>query len=66
MNKELREKLGAYLLDISKLIFGGVVLASIMNISTHKLLIAILGTLSSAIFALAGFLLILYSKRKKQ
>lgn len=35
--KALYEEAGKYLLDVSKLIFGGVILAGVMNLNVEKL-----------------------------
>lgn len=56
--KTLREQLGAYLIDVSKLTFGGVVLSVILEITKSKLLILGVGFMATVIFAAWGFLLI--------
>ena len=58
-NEPLRAKIGDYLVDVSKLIFGGVVLSTILNIqSVPKGSILIVGGLATVIFAVFGFYLI--------
>ena len=58
MDKDLRKEIGKYFIDISKLLFGGIVLATILKIETiSKLWLVISGLLVSAIFAIAGFVI---------
>jgi len=55
-DKEFDKEVGKYWLDLSKLIFGGVVLASIIKIEdVSRYLILLVGTLVSAIIAYFGF-----------
>ena len=52
----MRQKIGDYLLDVSKLIFAGVVLSSILNFEgVPKLLVLVLGAFATLITALVGF-----------
>lgn len=60
--KSLREQLGEYLVDVSKLTFGGVVLSVILEISQNKPLILMIGGIATIGMALWGFLL---QNRKK-
>ena len=57
---------GKFCLDLAKLIFGGIILASIMkkDIDTGKLLV--FGALITIFLAVCGFFLILMSKDKKK
>lgn len=57
---------GKFCLDLAKLIFGGIILASIMkkDIDTGKLLVC--GALITMFLAVCGFFLILMSKDKKR
>lgn len=57
---------GKFCLDLAKLIFGGIILASIMkkDIDTGKLLV--FGALITMFLAVFGFFLILMSKDKKR
>ena len=60
---ELRKETGKYFLDISKLVFGGAVLASILKIEDiDKIWILIIGTLVTLLFATAGLIFISKSK----
>ena len=55
-NEDFNKELGKYFLDISKLIFGGIVIASVIeieNVSKYGLLMV--GILITSIFAFVGF-----------
>lgn len=54
----MKTELGKYFIDISKLVFGGVVLSQVLNISQNKILIIALGLMASIIFALIGFMIL--------
>ncbi|MDR3286419.1 MAG: hypothetical protein LBT27_03140 [Prevotellaceae bacterium] len=54
----MREQLGKYCIDLSKLVFGGAVLSSIMKEDVSLLWIILLGGSVVSILAVAGFLLI--------
>lgn len=58
------EQLGNYLIDVSKLTFGGVVLSVILEISQNKLLILGVGFTATLIFAIWGFLLLTIKNKK--
>jgi hypothetical protein len=53
---------GKYCLDMSKLIFGGVILAGIMNLGVNNSLLFTIGGLLVAFFTTIGFFF--YSKSK--
>ncbi|MEO8146448.1 MAG: DUF6722 family protein [Bacteroidia bacterium] len=54
--EETRNEIGKYLLDISKLVFGGVVLASVIQIEdVSRIGILSIGVIVTLAFALAGF-----------
>ena len=56
---DLRKEVGKYFLDISKLIFGGVVIASILKIDDiSKILVLIVGTVVTFLFAAVGFVVL--------
>lgn len=57
---------GKYSLDISKLIFGGIILASIMNTDTDTTILLWVGGVITLLFSLIGFLLILFSKKNNK
>ena len=58
MEKERKEavlaEVGKFFIDISKLVFGGIILASIMKLEVNKPLLFILGGISVVAFAFAG------------
>lgn len=61
-NRDFDKELGKYLLDVSKLIFGGTVLASILKIdNVNYVLVLFLGFIITIIFAYFGFVIL---KRK--
>ena len=53
---------GKYFLDLSKLVFGGVILAGIMDIGVERVYLLGIGSLIVALFAIMEF--IFYSKSK--
>ena len=69
MDIEKREllfaEIGKFFLDIAKLIFGGIILAGIMEIGVDKYLLFMIGGALTVIFAMAGLLLMILSKTKK-
>ena len=69
MEKERKEavlaEIGKFFIDIAKLVFGGIILASIMKIEVNKSLLFILGGIAVVAFALAGLLFIALSKSKR-
>ena len=63
--EEFNKEVGKYIIDLSKLIFGGVVLASIIKIEDiSRYLILLVGIIISAVAAYFGFQ-ILKVKAKK-
>ncbi|MBQ8486579.1 MAG: ABC transporter permease [Prevotella sp.] len=58
----MMQEYGKYCLDMSKLIFGGVVLAGIMNLGVDDSFLFIVGGIIVAILAFMGFTF--YSKSK--
>ena len=55
--EDFDKEVGKYWLDISKLIFGGVVLATILKIEDiNKLMVLGLGIIAAAGFAVFGFI----------
>lgn len=56
---DMREKIGNYLLDISKLVFAGVVLSTILKVDgISKLAVLGMGISAMLILAIVGFTLI--------
>ena len=58
----MMQESGKYFLDLSKLFFGGVILAGIMDIGVERVYLLGIGSLIVALFAIMGF--IFYSKSK--
>ncbi|WFE67830.1 hypothetical protein P8S54_06235 [Thiomicrospira sp. R3] len=59
MNQNFKNKLADYLLDISKLVFAGVVLTTILEFDmASKWTIITIGFYASGMIALFGFLLL--------
>ncbi len=55
--EDFEKEVGKYWLDISKLVFGGVVLATIIKIEDiNKLMVLGLGVIAAAGFAVLGFI----------
>ena len=55
----MREEIGKYLLDVSKLVFGGVVLGSIFQIEEmSKFVVLTIGVLVTLFLAIWGFILL--------
>lgn len=55
---ELYDKFSSYALDLSKLVFGGVILAGIMGMQVDTNLLFLIGGLSVIVLTLLGFILI--------
>ena len=49
------EKLGDFFIDIAKLVFAGVVLSTLLDLTEDKILILILGIISTVIMLIMGF-----------
>jgi hypothetical protein len=58
----MKEHLGKYYLDLSKLVFGGAIISAIMKESVSLFWIILFGGTVVAILAIAGFVLIKKSK----
>jgi hypothetical protein len=57
-SQNLRKELGKYLLDVSKLVFGGVVIAAIMSQDIHWAYVVVVGAMSVFVLATLGFMLL--------
>lgn len=55
--EKFAEKFGDYCLDISKLVFGGIVLAGVMELDVNPYLLFGIGLFIVILFAIAGFLM---------
>lgn len=62
----MKKQLATYLIDISKLVFGGVVLSQILEISENSKLILIIGIMAGMAFAVVGFLILYYASKKER
>lgn len=62
---KVKEKMGDYFLDISKLIFGGIILSSIVNEPINKWVIYCIGSFFSLWLTILGFVLISNSTKKE-
>nr|WP_129733638.1 DUF6722 family protein [Parabacteroides goldsteinii] len=62
----VKAKIGDYFLDISKLIFGGVIISSIVSESINRWVIYSLGAFFSFVLMLVGFVMIDNSENKKK
>jgi hypothetical protein len=62
--KPFEEQLGIYLIDISKLTFGGVVLSVILDISHNKPLVLAVGIIATFGVAIWGFILVNFKNEK--
>ena len=58
----MMQESGKYCLDMSKLIFGGVILAGIMNLGVNNIYLLAVGGLFVVVLAFMGF--VFYSKSK--
>ncbi len=62
--KETSAEVGRYLLDLSKLLFGGVILTGIMKTKYVTYInLYVLGTIAMCVMAITGFVLIHNSKK---
>ncbi|OUO52249.1 hypothetical protein B5F78_12545 [Bacteroides sp. An279] len=59
-------ELGKYCIDISKLVFGGVVLAGIMKLDVNRALLFGLGTVVVLLTVAAGLICILLANSNKE
>jgi len=59
IKKETKKEVGKYLIDVSKLVFGGMVLASVLQINNlSKTGVMLFGIIVTVLLAVAGFNLI--------
>jgi membrane protein DedA with SNARE-associated domain len=62
----MKKELGKYFIDISKLTFAGVVLSVILDISSNKEMVLMVGIIATVLFAIWGFLLLTIKKKRKK
>ncbi len=58
----MREQVGKYCLDLSKLVFGGAIISAIMKENISLVWVVLVGGFVAATLAVARFLLIKYKK----
>ncbi|MDR0694680.1 MAG: hypothetical protein LBF81_05220 [Prevotellaceae bacterium] len=59
------EKAGDLVIDLAKLVFGGVILASIISENINTTVLYLVGSIITGFFILSGFLFYKLQKRKK-
>lgn len=64
--RELYDKFSDYTLDLSKLVFGGVILAGIMGLSVNPNILFGLGTVSVIILTILGFTFIILKHNSRR
>jgi hypothetical protein len=58
----MKEQLGKYYIDLSKLVFGGAIVSAIMKENVSLFWVIVVGGMAVAILATAGFLIIKKNK----
>ncbi len=59
-NSKIREKIGDYFLDLSKVVFGGAVLATVTNLGVgNQLIVLIFGIFATLMFALVSVVILM-------
>jgi low temperature requirement protein LtrA len=61
---DIYEKAGDLVIDLAKLIFGGVILASIISENVNTTVLYIVGAIVTVAFIISGFLL--YTQKRKK
>ncbi len=64
--RDLYDKFSDYTLDLSKLVFGGVILAGIMGLSVNPNILFGLGAVSVIILTLVGFVFIILKHNNRR
>ncbi|MDR0618294.1 MAG: ABC transporter permease [Bacteroidales bacterium] len=62
---DIYEKAGDLVIDLAKLVFGGVILSSIISDNVDAVILYIIGSIITVGFISAGFLFYKLQKRKK-
>lgn len=57
------KELGKYLLDISKLVVGGAVITTVLQLNTDKILVITIAVSIAILLCTAGFLVLTYKKK---
>jgi hypothetical protein len=60
----MKEQLGKYYIDLSKLVFGGAIISAIMKENISLLWVVGVGVLVASLLAFAGFRLVKNNKNK--
>lgn len=63
---DLYDKFSDYALDLSKLIFGGVILAGIMGLSVNTTILFVIGAISVIILSLTAFTFIILKHNSRR
>lgn len=64
--RDLYDKFSDYTLDLSKLVFGGVILAGIMGLSVNPNVLFGLGAISVVILTMAGFVFVVLKHNSRR
>lgn len=64
--RDLYDKFSDYALDMSKLVFGGVILAGIMGLKIDKTILFVIGAFVVGLFALAAFVMIVLKHNNRR
>lgn len=59
----LRKEYGKYLLDVSKLIIGGAVITTAIQLNTDKSLIIVIAISIAVFFGILGFIVLTFKKK---
>ncbi len=62
--RDLYDKFSDYALDLSKLVFGGVILAGIMGLSVNPDILFGLGAISVIVLTMVGFVFVILKHSK--
>ena len=64
--RDLYDKFSDYALDLSKLVFGGVILAGIMGLSVNTDLLFVLGAVAVTILTITGYVFIILKHNSRR
>lgn len=57
------KEFGKYLLDISKLVIGGAVITTVLQLNTDKIIVIAIAVSIAILLCVAGFLVLTYKKK---
>lgn len=63
LRKALALKACDYCLDLSKLVFAGIVLVTVIGYNADRMIVLLFGILSTVVFGIAGFAFYIISKK---